>query len=104
MLRKWYTRGCGRIENASTGATAKIGVFKINFEEGVVSVISENTRNAFAAVGGLETAPVEPPQTTTKVTTPPPVTTKTDTCNRPTCNRPTCYRTRRRQRFRGIIK
>ena len=66
------------LRNASTGATAKIGVFKINFEEGVVSVISENTRNAFAAVGGLETAPVEPPQTTTKVTTPPPVTTKTD--------------------------
>ena len=44
------------MRNATTGATAKIGVFKVNFENGVVSVISENTRSAFSSVGGLETA------------------------------------------------
>ncbi len=62
------------LKNATTGATAKIGVFKVNFETGTRTVISENTRNAFSSVGGLETKPptTEPPKTTPA----PPVTTK----------------------------
>lgn len=65
------------LRNATTGATAKIGVFKVNFENGVVSVISENTRSAFSSVGGLETAPPVV-TTTTTITTTTPKETKTE--------------------------
>ncbi|HHX56819.1 MAG TPA: Stk1 family PASTA domain-containing Ser/Thr kinase [Clostridiales bacterium] len=66
------------LKNATTGATAKIGVFKVNFESGTMTVINENTRNAFSSVGGLETKPpttepptTEPPKTEIPKTEPP---------------------------------
>ena len=62
--------------NEDTGAEAKIGVYRVDFDSKSVQELSGDIDGAFEAVGGIKGATPAPQQTEAPATTPPPVVTE----------------------------
>ena len=62
--------------NEDTGAEAKIGVYRVDFDSKSVQELSGDIDGAFEAVGGIKGAAPTPQQTEAPATTPPPVVTE----------------------------